>query len=104
VTWCLWAGTVWSERRPLLGNGLLKKRFHGNEYAHNRRWTVEGGGRPAEIYLTLPDRTNIVWDRKIWSWIPWDPEPKMTLLVKASSNYPKPETETYSHWSHGAQN
>jgi hypothetical protein len=26
---------------------------------------------------------------KIWQWVPWDPEPRMTVLVRANINLPK---------------
>jgi hypothetical protein len=29
------------------------------------------------------------WDRKIRSWVPWDPQPKMTVPARASSNLPE---------------
>jgi hypothetical protein len=28
--------------------------------------------------------------KKNWSWVPWDPEPRMIVLVRASSNLPNP--------------
>jgi hypothetical protein len=29
------------------------------------------------------------WGREIWSQIPWDPKPRMTVLVRASNNLPE---------------
>jgi hypothetical protein len=28
------------------------------------------------------------WDRKIWSWVPGGPKPRMSVLAKASSKLP----------------
>jgi hypothetical protein len=33
------------------------------------------------------------WDKNIWSWVPQGPEPRMTVLTKASSNLPDRETD-----------
>jgi hypothetical protein len=39
-----------------------------------------------------------LWDRKIWSWVLQDLEPRMTVLTKASSNLPDPAQPcTISH-------
>jgi hypothetical protein len=28
-----------------------------------------------------------IWDSKIWSWVPWYSDPRMTTLARASSNF-----------------
>jgi hypothetical protein len=33
-------------------------------------------------------------DSKIWSWVPWGPEPRMTVLAKPTTIYPKPKPKT----------
>jgi hypothetical protein len=39
------------------------------------------------------------WERKIWSWVPQDPEPKMNELAKASSSLPKTETRNQEQFT-----
>jgi hypothetical protein len=34
-----------------------------------------------------------LWESKIWSWVLWDPEPRMTVLARDSSNLPDQPTE-----------
>jgi hypothetical protein len=37
----------------------------------------------------LVARLQKLWDSKIWSWVPRDPEPGMTVLARSSSNLPE---------------
>jgi hypothetical protein len=37
---------------------------------------------PTKVIWRLPEPS----DSKIWSWVPWDSEPRITVLARASSN------------------
>jgi hypothetical protein len=50
-----------------------------------------------EVVWRLPEP----WESKIWSWVLWDSEPRITMLVRASSNLAVSQPESWDSkiWS-----
>jgi hypothetical protein len=65
--------------------------FHCSPVSH-RRW--QKGYNWATLFLGNTNmriwpsrfRQSQIWESKIWSWVSWDLDPRMTALLKASSN------------------